>query len=386
MNRPFLILSVDTPWVYALAQNLVESTPVTAMRFYDFLNYRRLKPVWPEVASAVTRRQVVMPQGYAGILEPVFRPLMRHLIKREWIKLRDQTSLEPIVIVTYPYIASWVSFINSNSLIYYNLDNYELYNPPRALQIRAKEALLISQSRVTLCLSAYQTERLSRRQPIYRQKIKHFPLGVKDEFVNTEPHSAPIPKTVGYVGNLGERVDWSLVCAVADRLPDVNFHFVGFLVGPTDIRQMSPWQRERYKALKRPNVVCEGGVPQEVVPKYYRKYAVNWMPYLADHPFNLASCPTKIMDSIASGRPFVSTPIPEVSLYPEYIKTAADPEGLSIKIREVLQVSGDPFARVEFAKANCWKERANCLIQYINDDIFPAYENSGNPSVIPKRS
>ncbi len=39
------------------------------------------------------------------------------------------------------------------------------------------------------------------------------------------------------------------------------------------------------------------------------------IPYRADHPFNIACCPTKIMDYMAAGRPVVSTDLPECELY-----------------------------------------------------------------------
>jgi glycosyltransferase involved in cell wall biosynthesis len=166
---------------------------------------------------------------------------------------------------------------------------------------------------------------------------------------------------VGYVGNLGDRVDWPLVGAVADRMPAVTFHFVGFADGPADAAAMTDWQRARKAAFERPNVVHAGGVPQAEVAAHYWRYAVNWMPYDIAHPFNLAACPTKIMDAIASGRPFVATPTPEVALYPDLIATAADAEGLAAALRRALDEPVDAAARVDFARGHVWAERARQL-------------------------
>ena len=39
------------------------------------------------------------------------------------------------------------------------------------------------------------------------------------------------------------------------------------------------------------------------------------IPYRPDHPFNRVCCPTKIMDYMGTGRPIVSTALPECRLY-----------------------------------------------------------------------
>ncbi len=358
MAQSFLFLSANTPWVYALAKELAVDAPVTAMQLYDLPNYRRLRPQWPEEDSTVRRRRVVMPPGYAGSLERLHRPLMRGIIKAEALRLQRQAGEASFVIAPYPYLAPWVRFVAPERLVYYNLDDYALYNPPRANSIRVQEDELIAQAGTTLCLSTYQVEQLSKRNPHHADKIRHFPLGVTDEFLNPNPERAPMANTVGYVGNLADRVDWPLVAAVADLLPEVSFHFVGFLNGPRDLDQMNAWQRARHAALARPNVVYEGGVPQAEVRQHYWRYAVNWMPYDAQHPFNLAACPTKIMDAIASGRPFVSTPTPEVRHSPEWIAIADDAQGLASLIADALREPPPARERVEHARANNWRQRA----------------------------
>ena len=96
--------------------------------------------------------------------------------------------------------------------------------------------------------------------------------------------------------------------------------FVGGLEGYSGAVNLPNWRQHRAAALYLPNVRHIGKVPQEQVKKCYWSFAINWIPYAINHPFNQASCPTKIMDSIATGRPVLSTAIPECRLYPERIK------------------------------------------------------------------
>ncbi len=284
MTAPFLFLSANTPWVYALAQELSKDAPVTAIQLYDLPNYRRIKPQWPEQESAVRRRRIVMPPGYAGKLEWLYRPIIRHFIQSEYRRLRKMAGTDPFVVAPYPYLAAWVRFVPDRRLVYYNLDDYALYNPPRADTIRRHEDELVARACLTACLSAYQVEQLSRRNPAHAGRIRHFPLGVTNDFLNPDPEKPPIADTLGYVGNLGDRVDWSLVDAVAALMPDVSFHFVGFVQGPDDPSAMNGWQRARHDAFARPNVIYEGGVPQAEVRQHYWRYAETGCPTTCSIP------------------------------------------------------------------------------------------------------
>jgi glycosyltransferase involved in cell wall biosynthesis len=356
-TRPVLVLAANAPWVYALAQCLADHTPVTALRLYDRANYRRLKPQWPETASAVNRVSIVMPKGYAGTLEPLFRPVMRALVAREQLRLRRMIGFDPVVVAPYPYLAPWVRGVPRDRLVYYNLDEYPLYESARTQRILRQESELVARAGLTICLSGHQVKTLQARNPTHADRIRHFPLGVIEDFLNPEPQRPPLPGSVGYVGNLSDRVDWDFVTAVAGLMSDAKFHVVGRLDPRAD---GLGWRAARKRALAMPNVVYEGEVPQADVREHYWRYAVNWMPYDTNHGFNIASCPTKIMDALAGGRPFVATDIPEVRLYPDRIYVAVSPETAAEHLRALLSgaIAHDACDQVAFAEANTWPIRA----------------------------
>lgn len=363
-RQPFLILSTNTPWVYALGESLLAYGPVTAIRCYDWATHRRVKPEWPETLSPIRRMSVTMPPGYAGALEPVFRLPMRRIIERERERLKRLAGAEPIVICPYPYLAPWVRQIPDEHIIYYNLDDYVLYQPSQAERITALENELIVRARVTICLAAEQARRLSGRHPNRADRIRHLPLGMTRAFLNPRPEEPPLPMTVGYVGNMLDRVDWLFVVAVAERMPDVRFHLIG-AVDAVDAAE--DWRAARMRALALPNVIHEGIVPQAKVREHYWRYAVNWMPYDSHHPFNIASCPTKIMDALASGHPFVSTDIPEARLYPRRVHIAADADDAARLLRGFLagDIPHDPKEQAAFAATQIWERRAERLIEFV---------------------
>ena len=303
------------------------------------------------------RLSLVMPQGYAGVLEPLFRPVMRGLVAREQQLLRCRSGAKPIVICPFPYLAPWVRGVPNDRIVYYNLDEYTFYDRSRAKRIVRLEAELVARARLTVCLSVHQVETLRARNPASANRIQHLPLGVVEEFFNPEPLLAPVPNTVGYVGNLTDRVDWGLVIEVARRLPNARFHFVGRLGLREDGAR---WRQKRSQALGLDNVIYEGEVPQAAVREHYWRYAVNWMPYDVINSFNIASCPTKIMDALASGRPFLSTDIPEVRLYPEHIQIASTPKEAVSKLAAMLcgALPHNTLQQLTFVDGHRWSTRA----------------------------
>ncbi len=370
--RPsFLVLAANTPWVYALAQSLECHGPVTAVRMLDWANNVRLKPQWPETESGVRRVPLAMPQGYAGTLEPLFRPLMRGIIDRERARLRESSGKEPFVICPYPFIAPWVRHIPGDRLVYYNLDDYALYDARRVERNRALEDEMIRHARLSICLSRHQVDALRRRLPDRAANVHHFPLGVIEDFINPEPGIASAPNTVGYVGNMTDRVDWKFVQEVAEFMPETTFHFVGNASdGPAGagFGINDGWAARRALALATSNVVHEGPVSQSDVPRHYWKYAVNWMPYDVRHPFNIASCPTKIMDALASGRPFVSTDLPEARVYPDRVHVVSNPQDAAATLRTLLGAieSHDARGQVEYSRTQAWPCRARQLLQLLD--------------------
>ncbi len=368
-DAPFLFLSANTPWVYTLAERLAEDAAVHAVQFYDWRTYWKNEPAWPTEEPNVDIRRTlrVLPTGYAGRLEWIARPFMRSMIDGWRDDLRGRTGREPYVVVPYPYLAPWVRNVPDDRLVYYNLDAYTLYRPERAERIRRQEAELVERATRTACLSQRQVQAIRERHPDQADHIEHFPLGVVENFINPSPEEKPNPGTVGYVGNLGPRVNWALVDEVVERCPNLTFVFAGELNGGAAPDGGEEWQEKRRRALNHANVDHLGRIPQQEVTKVYWQSAINWIPYDPDHPFNEASCPTKVMDGIASGRPVVSTSVPECALYPRWITIADEPDemGQILRCKAEDTSSHSSGQQVQFAKEHTWKQRARTFRQMI---------------------
>jgi glycosyltransferase involved in cell wall biosynthesis len=314
----------------------------------------------------IRRTLRVLPTGYTGMLEGLVAPFMRYTVHGWCDQLQDKAGTDPYVVAPYPYLAPWLEAVPDDRLIYYNLDDYPLYRPERRERIVRRENDLIQRARLTLCLSQHQVDALRGRNPDDGERIVHFPLGVTEDFLNPQPGADPEPRTVGYVGNLSDRVDWPFVNAVAEQCPDLQFQFVGG--ADPDARDTS-WERARAEAFRRDNVEHVGRVPQEAVAEHYWSFAVNWIPYDPEHPFNRASCPTKIMDGLGSGRPMVSTDVPECRLYPRWIRIVETPAEAASALRTALEGDHDPVAQVAFARQHTWAHRAERLQNLVSSSF-----------------
>jgi teichuronic acid biosynthesis glycosyltransferase TuaH len=371
MNQPsFLVLSANTPWVYALAEALANTHPTHAVRFYDWRNYARLRPTWSSsaVPEHLTRSIQTLPPGYAGRLEWLFRPYLQHLVRRWCGQLQRKSGEYPFVIAPYPYLAHWVRNVPNERLIYYNLDDYRLYQIDRQTRILEQEAQLVKQAETVFCLAQFQVDALQKRYPEKAKLIHHLPLGVAASYLNPHPDIPPEPKTVGYIGNLSDRVDWQLVREVATACPEIRFIFVGSTQENGYLN--SPWQVHRNAVFALPNVRHIAQVPQEKVTQYYWSFALNWIPYTVTHPFNQAACPTKIMDGIASGRPVLSSDLPESRLYPEWIVIFRSVREAISQIRTQLDFSEEQsFRQLKFARQHTWKIRAHTFTNWMSSNL-----------------
>ncbi|MEP6638642.1 MAG: glycosyltransferase [Chloroflexota bacterium] len=83
------------------------------------------------------------------------------------------------------------------------------------------------------------------------------------------PADLPAGSIVGYSGTIGVRIDQELIAAIADRLPDVSFVFVG------PVRERSAIKEIR----GRPNIMLLGERHYGTIPAYLQHFDVGWIPH-----------------------------------------------------------------------------------------------------------
>jgi len=322
-----------------------------------------------EAAPEQWRRDLVLPSGWMKSYPRLgMRPIAQAI--RGW-----RRGTEPLALVmTYPYYLHLARHLHPDRLVYFNIDDYRLYWPKAAAEVARLEREAVLASDLTVCTSHLRAEELRAAVPEAADRIRHLPHGAPSRSLLQFPQNAPalppadiahLPRPwIGYVGTLEDRVDWSLMADVAKTNPTASIVLVG-RVGPVGD---SPWQVERARCLNEPNVHAIGWRDQAAIDAYNRSFDLGLIPYRVDHPFNVACCPTKVMDYMAAGRPVVSTDLPECRLY-FHLFDVVPPEGFVDAVSRRIAAGPDDgrsAARLDFARENSCARVAARLLDWLD--------------------
>jgi glycosyltransferase involved in cell wall biosynthesis len=167
------------------------------------------------------------------------------------------------------------------------------------------------------------------------------------------------PPRLGYIGHIGERLDFAALMAAAEAHPEWSFVFIGdvHFAGPND-----GWNR--FETL--PNVHYLGVVGVREVPHYVKGFQVGLMPYLPDeHSRNVS--PLKLYDYFAAGIPVVSSDIPAAREFAKHVHLSNGGSDYEARLRDALaDVSPDRRReRLALAREASWERRANRISELI---------------------
>lgn len=138
-------------------------------------------------------------------------------------------------------------------------------------------------------------------------KAHCFPSGIDFRHFARAAEAGPIPSdlealqkpVLGYFGAIDERIDWNLIQTLCRERRHWSIVFLGPLVLINKI------------PISEPNFHWLGPKPYDRLPDYLRGFDVCLIPWLVNDLTRFMS-PTKTPEYLASGRPVVSTPIPDV--------------------------------------------------------------------------
>lgn len=214
----------------------------------------------------------------------------------------------------------------------------------RELKPRAREVLLIKNA----------TEYEHFRNPKPNGKLDH----LKDR---------PI---IGYYGAIADWFDIDLVTECAKSRPDWNF----VLIGSTDLCDTS-------RAEQISNIHFFGEIPYKDLPGYFSYFDVCTIPFKII-PLTEATNPVKFYEYMSAGKPVVSTELPELRPYSDYVYFASEPSKFvkqiekALETREMLDIIS---ARQNLAANNDWNARAEILL---NHKTFARNQSSYRFSII----
>jgi glycosyltransferase involved in cell wall biosynthesis len=193
----------------------------------------------------------------------------------------------------------------------------------------------------------------------------HFSRCISNKHGNIAPlagHSRPV---IGYFGLLGEWVDAAILENIAQSHPDWSLLLMGKVEADT-----------RRLALL-PNVRFTGPVPYGELPDYVAHVDVLVLPYHIEGRGQTIT-PLKLREYIATGKPVVSTAVPECVQYSPQIAIAGPEEFVNAVERALCEPPGTGIIRQQIVAGESWAIRAEFLSRCIGEALE---EKSGNRRV-----
>lgn len=205
--------------------------------------------------------------------------------------------------------------------IYHVVDEYAAYVANSAKQRRRVaelEGAMLKQVDLVITVS----EKLRQAKSAHHSNVHLVPNAVDyalyEQALATPalpPAVAAIPSPrLGYIGLIGDKLDFDLLLAVAQAQPTWSLLFLG---DDKVSQQRATWQR----LLQLPNVHYLGAVPAAQAPDYVKGFTVGLMPYLRNDHAEYIS-PLKLYDYLAAGLPVVSVNIPAARTFGEQLYLA----------------------------------------------------------------
>jgi glycosyltransferase involved in cell wall biosynthesis len=139
------------------------------------------------------------------------------------------------------------------------------------------------------------------------------------------PQAASLSRPViGYFGLIAPWTDVALLAHLARARPQWSFLLVGHASTNVDA----------LRAL--PNVTMVGPQPYETLPSWAKAFDVAVIPYRLNQQVANAN-PLKLREYLATGKPVVSVPAPEVERFGDLVRVAREPEAYLAAVEAALQ-------------------------------------------------
>jgi glycosyltransferase involved in cell wall biosynthesis len=244
-----------------------------------------------------------------------------------------------------------------SAIVYECMDNYMALsnNDPEAFKtIALPETRLLEKADVIF----YGSRTLMHARPNYRKKSYHFPTGVDTEhFARAMRTRLPLPADIqrlkkpilGYWGAVDQRIDYAVLDYCARQRPDWSIVLIGPMVTISE-RDIAPF-------LTLTNVHWLGPKTYWDLPEYARAFDLCILPFKTTDEGKYLN-PTKTLEYLATGKPVISTGIPEIEhFYSDTVAVAYSEVEFVKKSEQLLGEGGrlEQDKRLAKAKGNSWE-------------------------------
>ncbi len=285
-----------------------------------------------------------------NILNPIFLPgngcFVRFINRFFFIplfKLKIKVCGELIFHVYQP-TSTTLDILDSFSekkVIYDCVQNFEKH-PGRTDKTLYYESRLIKESDIMITDSFYLYEKHSKA----RQNIIKVSPGVDYEhfsrtFRGSEAETAT---NILYYGHVRDDLDFEIINSIAEMI-NVKLTIVG-TIAESSVKKLS----------NRINIVAQQ--PYSMLPEFIREADVLLLPYVIND-FTKAIIPAKFFECLATGKPIISTPLPDIEKLKDIINIVYTKDDAKSVIESIPKFESEDkrLLRQKIASENSWRSR-----------------------------
>ena len=235
-------------------------------------------------------------------------------------------------------------------IVYDCMDHHAGFSTNRRSMIDQERALIESAD-----LIVASSPFLENRAKVHNSNVILVRNGCDYEHFSRTIWSKGERPVIGYYGAIEDWFDADLVADLAERRPDWDFVLIGSKLF-SNTRRLS----------KLPNVSMPGEKHYSVIPDWLGMFDVAILPFKRT-PLSEATNPVKAYEILASGKPLVSVPIPEMALLVPLVRLASTVDEFEKEINEALAEKPGLLTeqRRAFAKEQTWEDRYELLFSAI---------------------
>jgi glycosyltransferase involved in cell wall biosynthesis len=329
---------------------------------------RDLSRIWKKLSQAVQRPSRVAPGlWHCTVPQIPFRHWPGVSQLNRWFgawavkrAIRVAGIREPVLWFVAPHPCFLIDVVPHALVVFYCVDDYASHPGVDAAHMTACDALLTKRADHIFVAPPALVDGKRRINPA----TTFSPHGVDvDLFWRAQSAETVVPSlatdlkapVIGYFGLIAAWTDIELVEWLAVQRPQWNFLLVGHAHVAVD-------------ALARlPNVRLVGPQPYESLPGWAKAFDVAIIPYRMNRQVQNAN-PLKLREYLATGKPVVTMPTPEVERFSEVVRIAKTREEFLAAIEASLQETDMHAAERRKASVRdmSWESRANETLKIVN--------------------
>lgn len=344
------VLYVDRP--VSLFSFFTGSSDTSVIRQF----WRSLKGEVRQESNTLTILTIppVLPLRYVRIINKINESIRLRSIRNALRKLGVR---DPVLWVYAPDAGRIVGKLGESISMYYCADDWAASDQwwNRASDIRHRESELASKVDLIVGTSTRIVKKWAERHAdtilvsngadvSSFKRARDAELEIPDDL-----RAIPQPR-IGYIGFVDGRFDASLYESLSTRRPDWSF----VVVGPLNERNLN------LSVLRqRPNLYFLGLRSRAQLPGYLKGFDVCTIPYICN-TLSESIFPLKLFEYLAAGRPVVTTPLPELLPFVDYIRIAGNHDEFENGIELSLSTPLPPASEA-FLDDNSWDAKADFL-------------------------